>query len=572
MQTAPIVLTTYAATSMNDYAQKSHVSVLIIDSQQCFLADSIHEDWAITVAALVSEDPENWPAATRVWPRYRTPAVCHDIGEISLVAVDLADAIETLRVAPAWVAIDFPSKRIFYAGDILPLEPDSFINTNPDEESDDDWLLVTHLPPWWEMHADSYVGAISQPRESEIKKRVVNREVLYGAPLLHDVAARLVEADDQHDWMSYTAKSFDKKQYELTIEIHRDWLMTPREDLGGRMPRELLHGSISWLDKVIEGQRHRFDLGTPFVGLPKDWDPTDSGPLGRSEMCMYFALCRTLVATGWAVLNEKREERASLKRDEKIALLFADLESIKNGWMDSRYEDDVAPRIVIEYERRRVPRGQGVVVDGFDNPGANHETNCDCPICEMMNDGLFGVGFVHYDGYNLEMDNEFAFSMYETREEWESEQLAFDNDFGGDKYSSDSFDASDDWLGDNSTDENDDEAKGDLDDDLKPVWTGIQSRDELPGGQLPGDSSGQLLMAFMLSELTGNLQGNSAPQHEIDTLNQEFKAMRKGTVKERRQLAASFKSKLEELTNKYPALTPKIADFQSMIDESVRNS
>ena len=549
---------------MNDNAQKSPVSVLIIDSQQCLIADSIHEDWAITMAALVSEDPENWFAATRVWPRYRTPAVCKAVNDIPLEAVDLADAIETLRGAAAWIAIDFQSKRLFYAGDILPLEPDSFINTNPDEESDDNWLLVIHLPPWWEMHADSYVGAISQPRESVVNKRVVNRDVLYGAPLLRDLATRLVEADEQHDWMSYTAKGFDAKQEELTIQIHRDWLMTPREDLGGRIPRELLHGSVSWIDKLIEGQRHRFHSGISFTGLPKDWDPSNIGPMGRAEMCMYFTLCRTLVTTGWAVLNEVREDRASLTRDEKTELLVADLESIRNGWMDSNYEDDVAPKVVIEYERRRVPRGQGLVIDGFDEPGAMHQKDCDCPICDVMNEGLFGVGFISYDGYHLEMDNEFAFSIWETREEWEREKQSFD-----DEYDSHDFNASDDWLGDDSYD---DEVDVEINDDLKPVWTGIQSRDEMPGGQLPGDSSGQLLMAFMLSELTGNLQGNNAPQHEIDTLNQEFKAMRKGTGRERRQLAVSFKCKLEELTNKYPALTPKIADFQSMIDESERNS
>jgi hypothetical protein len=561
---------------MNDNAPEFPVSVLIIDPHQCLLADSIHEEYAITMAALVSEDPTDWAEATRVWPRYWTPAVCKDVGEIPLEKVDLSDAIEALRGAPAWVVIDFPNKRLFYAGDIVQLEPDSFLNMNPEEESDDDWLLVTHLPPWWEMHADSYMGAISQPRESEIRKRLVNRDLLYGASLLRDLATRLVEADEQHDWMSYTAKGFQKKQHELTIQIHRDWLMTPRADLGGRIPRDLLHGSIAWLDKVIEGQRHRFDRGIPFTGLPKDWDPTNTGPFGRSEMYMYFSLCRTLVTTGWAVLNEKREERASLPSEEKISLLIADLQDIKNGWMDSSYDDDVAPNIVIEYERRRVPRGQGVVIDGFDQPGANHEANCDCPICEMMNDGMFGVGFVSYDGYSLELDNEFAFSMYETRKEWESDSLGFSNyDFDDSGFDDSGFDddsESDDWMGEDSDDDLADEADEDLDEDFKPVWSGIQSRDEMPGGNLPGDASGHLLMAFMLSELTGNMQGNNASQDEIASLNQEFKAMRKSVGLDRRELAAAFKSKLEELTNKYPALTPKIADFQSMIDESVRNA
>ena len=539
---------------MNYAAKKSPVSVLIIDQTHCLLANSIDEDLAITLIALVSEDPRDWYSATRVWPRYRTPVVCDDINDIELQEVDMEEGIETLQTAPGWAVIDFQSKRVLFAGDLLPLEPDSLINTNPDEESDEEWLLAIHLPPWWEMHADALISSVGQPRESEIKKRFVNRNVLYGTPLLHYLASRLIEADEQHDWMKYTAKDFSRKQHELAIEIHRDWLMTPRHDLGGQKPRELLHGSINWIDKIVDGQQHRFSRGIPFTGLPKDWDPDDNGPIGRSEMIMYFSMCRTLTTMGWALLNEKREEWGVLTRDEKIALLFADLENIKNDWMVSSYENDVAPKTIIEYERRRVPRGQGVMVDGFEEQGAKHEPHCDCPICEMMNDGLFGVGFVYYDSYELEMDNEFAFSMCETLEEWEQQGMAFDLD-----YEVDHDDESGDWIDNNS------------DDDLKPIWSGIQSRDEMPSGMLPGDTRGHLLMAFMLSELSGNLQAQNASAQEIDGLNLDFKAMRESIGTERKQLATALKNKLEEMTHKYPSLTPKIADFQSMIDESNRN-
>ncbi len=47
---------------------------------------------------------------------------------------------------------------------------------------------------------------------------------------------------------------------------YRDWLMTPRDDLGGRMPRELLHGATEWSDRVIWGQHLRFQDGEPMVG------------------------------------------------------------------------------------------------------------------------------------------------------------------------------------------------------------------------------------------------------------------------------------------------------------------
>ena len=43
----------------------------------------------------------------------------------------------------------------------------------------------------------------------------------------------------------------------------------------------------------------------------------------------------------------------------------------------------------------------------------------------MMSDGAFGGGFTAIDGHLLELDDEFAFSTKETREEWEEQQREF---------------------------------------------------------------------------------------------------------------------------------------------------
>jgi hypothetical protein len=47
----------------------------------------------------------------------------------------------------------------------------------------------------------------------------------------------------------------------------------------------------------------------------------------------------------------------------------------------------------------------------------------DCPMCQMFGDETsplgMGVGFWHLDGCN--MDEDFAFSHFRTREEWEAE-------------------------------------------------------------------------------------------------------------------------------------------------------
>ena len=62
-------------------------------------------------------------------------------------------------------------------------------------------------------------------------------------------------------------------------------------------------------------------------------------------------------------------------------------------------------------------RGAGVEIVGMDEQQSEqHAIDCDCPICNMMADGMFGVGFNSIDGHHLELDDEFAFSMHETRE------------------------------------------------------------------------------------------------------------------------------------------------------------
>ena len=48
--------------------------------------------------------------------------------------------------------------------------------------------------------------------------------------------------------------------------------------------------------------------------------------------------------------------------------------------------------------------------------------DCDCPICQAEAEGEFGPSFLWFDGHHLELEDEFAFSLCETREEWDREQ------------------------------------------------------------------------------------------------------------------------------------------------------
>lgn len=50
------------------------VTVVIIDRVQYLVATNLDSDTALTLIALVSEDPADWQQAQSVWPRYRTQA------------------------------------------------------------------------------------------------------------------------------------------------------------------------------------------------------------------------------------------------------------------------------------------------------------------------------------------------------------------------------------------------------------------------------------------------------------------------------------------------------------------
>jgi hypothetical protein len=116
---------------------------------------------------------------------------------------------------------------------------------------------------------------------------------------LFDLASRIVKIVQSEAWRSSDVADNQNMRYAFTKQVHRDWLMTPREDLGGRIPRELLHGAKEWSDKVTWGQRLRFEDGAPMTAVPDDVAGYDTAPMGSQEMVLYFDLSRELIGAGW---------------------------------------------------------------------------------------------------------------------------------------------------------------------------------------------------------------------------------------------------------------------------------
>ncbi|MFT5525264.1 MAG: hypothetical protein ACI9HK_003231, partial [Pirellulaceae bacterium] len=86
---------------------------------------------------------------------------------------------------------------------------------------------------------------------------------------------------------------------------------------------------------------------------------------------------------------------------------------------------------------------------------------------------------------------------------------------------------------------------------------------------LPGDSTGNLKLAFLLSEIVSFLQTQEALD-AIERLNTAFRDYRRCQQDDLVASAEQLKSQLQCLADRYPELVSKSADFQSRIDERLR--
>ncbi len=537
--------------------EEPEVTAMFLQHEGVSIMEGLDSDTGITLIALLSEDPDDWTEAKSVWPRYRTPAVPEFVDSLLTHSVSLQKGLQEIEAAKSWIVVDFVNKRLLTGGQFMAIEHDNVFAMHVDEAGDYHWPLSVHLPPWWELLTGVSVGMISQERQQPWTKPNVDRTILFGDPLLDYIATNVLLVVQSEQWLQESAKDEPKNRYPFTVQVHRDWLMTPREDLGGRMPRQLLHGARGWVEKVIWGQRRRLEDGEPLVAMPGDWSSYPTAPMGTEEISLYFNLCRELIEAGWIWCTKNEQAIDSNKIDSDKAAgqhseLMSFLKDVRDNWLESSFEGGKPPSLVIECERRRVPRGVGVPIDGINGvESEQHVMDCDCPICEMMADGAFGITFTGIDGYQLELDDEFAFSLYETREEWE-ENL---NEFA-------SF--SETGSFESEADETDESTEPE--DDFPSVWSGVNTTDDLPG-----DKSGTLKMAFMVAEVISTLKSLDAPHDSIQRLNQLFSSYRRDTSLEKPRGAIALQEILEELSETYPELVSMSADLQSQIDEAIRN-
>ena len=461
----------------------SEVKLNLIDSRQV-LHGTIHGSVADACVAALSAEPETIAELSAALARYIKPlddhgpfATFYSSGHSS-VSSSAKTPLDTRHWDAGIVVIDLMARIVASESTYSQPQAEGEVHYHDGTKSTDVPVLY-RLPNDW-LFVNS-IEAYQWSRERRVKERLARtpldvREVLYGAPLLEfiinaiaalaesgivipakaldaangdgsdfphsadgeglgersasgDQTLPLSNGGEETNTDDTRSVDDDAEEDELAREIsriHALWLMTPREDLGGSSPRDVMLARQDFID---------FDLHTRSM----QWSLLDEGPpclstdsfayrfagFGTHEWIIYYDLVRHLL---WTALNVRQTsvcrepgviDQAKFvenSTDTGIDSEITQLNQLKTAWLEQPQPDydGRTPAILIDNERKRLPialRPRDMIVDD------------DCPVCQMFGDETsplgMGVGFWHLDGCN--MDEDFAFSDYPTREEWEAE-------------------------------------------------------------------------------------------------------------------------------------------------------
>ncbi|MDQ2936810.1 MAG: hypothetical protein M3R67_04810 [Acidobacteriota bacterium] len=475
----------------------SEVKLNLIDSQET-LHGTIHGSVADAAVAALSAEPETIAELQAALARYIkplddcTPFATFHSTDHSSVSCSADTLLDTKPWDAGIVVIDLAARIVAVESTYSLPQPEGEVHYH-DGTSSTDIPVMYRLPDDW-LFVNS-VESYKWSRERRTAERLARtpldvREVLYGVALLDfilnefkNIDLSKASASAEHPAEHAVAEG-DAPEDALATEIsniHARWLMTPREDLRGQSPREVLLARKDLIDFDLHTRAMQWSIqneGPPCLG--KNSFAYRFAGFGTHEFVIYYDLVRHLiwslvesqptaiaVAAGVTSNVEARTQvgmsqgqegglapallrtgstaaqtttQAGMSQGQEGGLapallstqvgmslvstpcgsgrvpLIATLDQIKTTWLEQPQPEygGRIPAILIDNERKRLPeamRPRDMIIDE------------DCPMCQMFGDETtplgMGVGFWHLDGCN--MDEDFAFSYYKTREEWEAE-------------------------------------------------------------------------------------------------------------------------------------------------------
>ena len=398
----------------------SEVKLNLIDAERV-LHGTIHGSVADYCVAALSAEPETIAELEAALARYinqrNADGYFTSFYSTKCPSSDLRDALDTEPWDAGIVMIDLAARIVASESTYSLPGPEGEVCYH-DGHALTDIPILYRVPDDW-LFVNS-VDAYRWSRERRVYERAANpardfRPILFGRPLLEFIVNAYLSLPVESASAPVTAEleSGDAERWDEALEkeisiIHARWLLTPRDDLRGQSARDVLLAHQDFID---------FDLHTRSL----QWSLQNEGPpclasdsfayrfagFGTHEWVLYYDLVRQL-------LHNLFELKPGGPRCQDQ--LLAMLDQIKTDWLESPQADldERIPAIIIDNERKRLPqamRPRDMIVDD------------DCPMCRMFGDETsplgMGVGFWHLDGSH--MDDDFAFSWFKTRQEWEVE-------------------------------------------------------------------------------------------------------------------------------------------------------
>ena len=266
-----------------------------------------------------------------------------------------------------------------------------------DDRGDIDAVIPYRLPDDWVIVGSMHEYRAVAPRRREARDLLPPldvREIVYreAVPFIVDRCLAARAAGAAHP----------------VAEIHASWLMTPRQDLRGASPREAMLQDEHRLALDLQWRELQWSfLDECPRGLPTNSRAYRFAGFCTHELALYYDLMRWLLENCW---QRVCEDPAMTNASE-----VARLNGIRDEWLGKPQDDirGMSPAYVIDLERKRIPMAM------FPSPEALAAEDYDDEIYDAAA-GLPGPVFWHLDGCN--MDDEFAFSFYRTKEEWDAER------------------------------------------------------------------------------------------------------------------------------------------------------
>jgi hypothetical protein len=379
----------------------SEIKLNLIDSQT-ILAGTIHASIGDRCVAALSAEPET-------------------IHELEAALVRFEKDLPSFYAFPMFSDTSRPDTEPYDAG-ILIIDlasrivacdstysmpgPEGTVNYHNGNEATDIPIFYRVPSDWLFLYSiEEYEGICNQRRNQRLSNPPLDaRAILYGRPLLEFLATNIRYVSSCHEPETHETSTTDTAGLSPVAAIHAQWLLTPRHDLGGQSPREVMLAKQDFIDCELHSRSMQWSIqleGPPC--LAQNSYAYRFAGFGTHEWVIYYGLVRHLLERAvkpWSSGQQDFEE------------LITHLDSLKNTWLNEPNMDldQRIPAIIIDNERKRLPEAMG---------GRSMVVDEDCPLCKMMGDeceaGL-EVCFWHLDGCN--MDEHFAFSTFLTEKEY----------------------------------------------------------------------------------------------------------------------------------------------------------